>query len=114
VRTIFAFLREITSPPSWRNTKARAIYAQIWQPTRFARVRLSTWKANSASLKCRVSCLYAKNPILLRATPVTEDTPGYQQLLELLGGAEDCLVAMEATGHYWRIFTQRWSRLDLK
>ncbi len=40
--------------------------------------------------------------ILLRATPVTEDTPGYQQLLELLGAAEDCLVAMEATGHYWR------------
>jgi transposase len=40
--------------------------------------------------------------ILLRATPVTEDTPGYQRLLELLGAAEDCLVAMEATGHYWR------------
>lgn len=40
--------------------------------------------------------------ILLRATPVTEDTPGYQQLLELIGAAEDCLVAMEATGHYWR------------
>ena len=40
--------------------------------------------------------------ILLRATPVTEDTPGYQQLLQLMGRAEDCLVAMEATGHYWR------------
>ena len=40
--------------------------------------------------------------ILLRATPVTEDSPGYQQLLQLLSSAQDCLVAMEATGHYWR------------
>ncbi|HEY1965205.1 MAG TPA: IS110 family transposase [Acidobacteriaceae bacterium] len=40
--------------------------------------------------------------VLLRATPVTEDSPGYQQLLQLLGNAQDCLVAMEATGHYWR------------
>jgi transposase len=39
--------------------------------------------------------------VLLRATAVTEDTPGYQQLLQLLGSAQDCLVAMEATGHYW-------------
>ena len=40
--------------------------------------------------------------ILLRATPVTEDAPGYQQLMQLLGSAQDCLVAMEATAHYWR------------
>jgi transposase len=40
--------------------------------------------------------------ILLRAMPVTEDTPGYRRLLELIGPADDCLVAMEATGHYWR------------
>jgi hypothetical protein len=40
--------------------------------------------------------------ILLRATPVTEDGPGYQQLRQLLGSAQDCLVALEATGHYWR------------
>jgi len=40
--------------------------------------------------------------ILLRATAVTEDASGYKQMLELLGAAEDCLVAMEATGHYWR------------
>jgi transposase len=40
--------------------------------------------------------------ILLRATAVAEDASGYQRLLELLGAAEDCLVAMEATGHYWR------------
>jgi transposase len=40
--------------------------------------------------------------VLLKATPVSEDTHGYQQLLGLLGSAENCLVAMEATGHYWR------------
>ena len=40
--------------------------------------------------------------ILLRATAAAEDAAGYQQLLELLGAAEDCLVAMEATGRYWR------------
>ena len=34
------------------------------------------------------------------ATP--KDGPGYQQLLQLLGSAQDCLVALEATGHYWR------------
>ncbi len=40
--------------------------------------------------------------VLLRATSVTEDATGYRRLLELLGDAGDCLVAMEATGHYWR------------
>ncbi|HTT75756.1 MAG TPA: IS110 family transposase [Candidatus Binataceae bacterium] len=40
--------------------------------------------------------------VLLRATAVTEDATGYKRLLELLGSASDCLVAMEATGHYWR------------
>jgi hypothetical protein len=40
--------------------------------------------------------------VLLRATSVTEDAPGYRRLLELLGAAADCLVGMEATGHYWR------------
>ena len=40
--------------------------------------------------------------VLLRATAVAEDASGYNRLLELLGTAEDCLVALEATGHYWR------------
>src|SRR5690242_21803080 len=31
--------------------------------------------------------------ILLKATPVTEDMPGYRQLLELIGPMDDCLVA---------------------
>ena len=44
--------------------------------------------------------------MILKATAVTEDATGYKRLLELLGSASDCLVAMEATGHYWRnLFT---------
>jgi transposase len=31
-----------------------------------------------------------------------EDAGGYQQVLALLGPATDTLVAMEATGHYWK------------
>jgi transposase len=40
--------------------------------------------------------------VIVRATSFTEDAAGYDRLLELLGTARDCLVAMEATGHYWR------------
>lgn len=39
---------------------------------------------------------------LVRPTPVSEDPAGYARLEELLGRAEDTLVAMEATGHYWQ------------
>ena len=31
-----------------------------------------------------------------------EEAAGYRRLRELLGDLADCLVAMEATGHYWR------------
>src|SRR5262249_55338713 len=40
--------------------------------------------------------------VLLKATPFTEDAEGYRRVRELLGEAKDCLVAMEATGHYWQ------------
>jgi transposase len=40
--------------------------------------------------------------VVLRATPFTEDAAGYAKLLTLLGAASDTLVAMEATGHYWK------------
>jgi transposase len=39
---------------------------------------------------------------LVKPTPFAEDANGYHALLELLGGATDCKVAMEATGHYWQ------------
>ena len=38
----------------------------------------------------------------LKPTPFTEDAEGYQQLFDRLGAPADTLVAMEATGHYWK------------
>jgi transposase len=40
--------------------------------------------------------------VLLKATPFTEDADGYAKLLGALGAPTDALVAMEATGHYWK------------
>jgi hypothetical protein len=40
--------------------------------------------------------------VLLKATPFTEDADGYAKLLGVLGAPTDALVAMEATGHYWK------------
>jgi transposase len=40
--------------------------------------------------------------LLVRSTLFGEETAGYQRLHELLRDPRDCLVAMEATGHYWR------------
>jgi transposase len=40
--------------------------------------------------------------VLVKATSFTEDLDGYQKLFELVGQAEDALVVMEATGHYWQ------------
>lgn len=40
--------------------------------------------------------------VLLPATPVSEDAEGYERLRGLLGSSTETLVAMEATGHYWK------------
>lgn len=40
--------------------------------------------------------------VLLRPKTFKESIEGYERLLELLGDPKDALVAMEATGHYWR------------
>lgn len=40
--------------------------------------------------------------VLVRPTRFGEDRAGHDRLLELLGDSQDLLVAMEATGHYWR------------
>jgi len=40
--------------------------------------------------------------VLAKSMFFTEDAGGYRKLRELLGDPKDCLVAMEATGHYWR------------
>lgn len=40
--------------------------------------------------------------VLVKSTRFGEDRAGHERLLELLGESQDLLVAMEATGHYWR------------
>lgn len=40
--------------------------------------------------------------VVLKATPFTEDGDGYTTLFGLLGEPATALVAMEATGHYWK------------
>jgi transposase len=40
--------------------------------------------------------------VALKPTAFTEDVEGYEALFGLLGAATDTLVAMEATGHYWK------------
>lgn len=42
-----------------------------------------------------------KSP-LIKPRSFTEDADGYKSLLEALGSPQDALVAMEATGHYWK------------
>jgi transposase len=40
--------------------------------------------------------------IMVRPTSFAEDVTGYRKLFEVLGSPGDLLVAMEATGHYWK------------
>lgn len=43
-----------------------------------------------------------RGDVLQRPVSITEDATGYRRLRDLLGDTADCLVAMEATGHYWK------------
>jgi transposase len=49
-----------------------------------------------------VAVLDEQGEVLCRSSPFGEDALGYARLFELLGSPDDCLVALEATGHYWR------------
>jgi transposase len=49
-----------------------------------------------------VASVDAAQAVVLKPTGFTEDAGGYQHLLTLLGSAPGTLVAMEATGHYWK------------
>jgi transposase len=40
--------------------------------------------------------------VLVRPMRIAEDAAGYRRLREVLGSAEDILIGMEATGHYWQ------------
>lgn len=56
-----------------------------------------------ASEKHFVAIVDEVSAVLEKPTSFSEDSAGYLKLFELLGPAEDTvLVAMEATGHYWK------------
>lgn len=55
-----------------------------------------------ASEKHVVAVVDEKSEMVVKAKPFTEDSNGYQVLFELLGPPGELLVAMEATGHYWK------------
>jgi transposase len=44
----------------------------------------------------------ADGAVVLKATAFGEDAAGYQRALALLGTPGEVLIAMEATGHYWK------------
>ena len=44
----------------------------------------------------------ANGEVECKATPFVEDATGYQTVLGLLGTPGEVLIAMEATGHYWK------------
>lgn len=49
-----------------------------------------------------IAIVDTEQTVALKATLFTEDADGYQKVLGLLGPPGDVLVAMEATGHYWK------------
>lgn len=55
-----------------------------------------------ASERHVVASVDATGTVGLQPTAFTEDAPGYARLLDLLGLPADTLVALEATGHYWK------------
>jgi transposase len=55
-----------------------------------------------AAEKHFVAVVDERGDVLVKPTGFTEDAAGYDRLVELLGSPGDLLVAMEATGHYWR------------
>jgi transposase len=49
-----------------------------------------------------VAVVDERSEVVTKSTPFTEDAEGYAKLLALLGEPGDTLVAMEATGHFWK------------
>ncbi len=49
-----------------------------------------------------VAVVGANSAVEVKPTPFTEDAAGYQKLFAVLGAPSEVLVAMEATGHYWK------------
>jgi transposase len=49
-----------------------------------------------------VAVVDERSEVVVKPTPFTEDAGGYDKLVVMLGDPTDTLVAMEATGHYWK------------
>jgi len=49
-----------------------------------------------------IAVVDASGAVVSKPVQCGEDAGGYRRLLEIAGPAEDALVAMEATGHYWQ------------
>lgn len=49
-----------------------------------------------------LAIVHADGAVEVKATPFGEDATGYDQVLHLLGTPGEVLIAMEATGHYWK------------
>jgi transposase len=49
-----------------------------------------------------VAVLGDNREVVVKPTSFAEDAAGYQKLLAVLGAPADLLIAMEATGHYWK------------
>jgi transposase len=55
-----------------------------------------------AAEKHFVAVVDERGDVVVKPTGFSEDAAGYEKVIELLGAPGDLLVAMEATGHYWR------------
>jgi transposase len=49
-----------------------------------------------------VAALDETGATVIRPTSFAEDSGGYERLLSLLAKPDNCLIVMEATGHYWQ------------
>ena len=49
-----------------------------------------------------VAVVGSDQEVVCKSTSFAEDAGGYQKLFELLGTPNQLLIAMEATGHYWK------------
>lgn len=55
-----------------------------------------------ASEKHAVAVVDELSQLVVKATTFTEDAEGYEKLFGVIGDSSGALVAMEATGHYWK------------
>jgi len=55
-----------------------------------------------ASEKHVVAVVDERSEVVVKPKAFSEDADGYRKLVELLGAPGELLIAMEATGHYWK------------